>query len=435
MGITQAVFVASFGQRSSNARRKAWLTCTTLGLLCIALGSLFAFQVQSVAFPPLPDRYYLLAACIVCVQFICLAVLGSSHGILNLKNDIMVRLLYTLPLPSGRRWLLIRLPQIILIGFFLTVIAPPIWVLLSNLTIPPWYVLPCLVLGSLSALGLLYGGQVSVLQRVFLFPAYLILEVLLLKHMLDVTAVSSAKLPFCAAGCCLLFGAIYSLRNAAHIPSGLVRQRSHSLPLPPSLWFVIKILRSYTGRMSLLFASLLCIGVASVAYYTHMADASFLCNSSAFLLASFTSDIRSLSRIKNPPEIVALRGTFYFARMQFLGCLVGMVASIPIIVLSYLQATPDLLPNYLQLVIGCVAGCFAATLLGSQSRDVTSQCAAVLISGGILFGIHWLSDLYGHSISVRILIQLVSIGLLLVATFCTEYIRNTFLWRKHYART
>lgn len=432
MNITSAVALAVFGHDSSRPKRKAIVLCSSLIFVSAVFGALAAVQARHASIlHAWPYPYDILFALVFCLQIIMLVCLVSSRGILNTEVTT-VRLLHVLPLTEFKRWLLIRMPQLFLLSIVIMVSAPALQTCISIVGLNPLWSLVIISCASLSALGLCYGLPFKGILHFGLCVASIAAEAWLLRSILDVTVTSTAKTPYYCLFSLLIASTLLSLRFAnKHKP--VTKQHYLNVHLPQTLWYITKVIRSYTGRTSFLFAILCTMLVMTGAIYLHQESIGFLCTTTGLVLASFCSDIRSLAAVKRPPEIVALRGTLYFVKQQMSSIIISLFAASPVI--GYLMLTHatalDLLTGILMILMGAIAGLFAATVIGAKARDISSQCAAVFVSCTLFYVCSRLAALFGDG-TVHTAIASSFIVLLLASSiFGVEYKRNTYMWRKN----
>lgn len=434
MNIVGAVAIAAFGHDSDRPKRKAVLLCLSVFSMSILFGTLAAVQVRqaSALLHAWPYPYDILFALTFCLQLVVLVCLLSSRGILNTEATT-ARLLHLLPLTEFKRWWLVHMPQLLLLALAVIASVPALQTCISMLGLSPLWSLAITSCGSLSALGLCYGLPYKGALRFCLNFLCVTLEAWLLRLILDATVSSSTKNLYYCLFSLLLITLMITLRFANRV------QPTAKLPyvtihLPTRLWYVTKIMRSYTGRTSFLFALLCTAFVVAGAAYIHENSTDLLCTTSGLILASFCSDIRSLADVRRPPEVTAFRGTWYFIRKQMYSVAVGLFAVTPIILyLAAIHTIPaELITGALTILVGAVAGLFAATIIGAKARDISSQCAAVFVGCVLFYACNRLAVLFGNStISVAVMLCVLT-AILVLLTFGAEYKRNTYIWRKNY---
>lgn len=407
MNITSAVALAVFGHDSCRPKRKAILLCSSLVIVSAAFGVLAAIQTrQASLLHAWPHPYDIVFMLVFCLQIIVLVCLVSSRGILNTEVTT-VRLLHLLPLTDLKRWLLIRMPQLFLLSIVLVVSTPALQTCISMIGLSPLWSVAIISCASLSALGLCYGLPYKGALHFCLCVACISIEAWLLRSILDVTAPSSTKVPYYCLFSLLIGATILSLRFANR-REPMTKQRYMNIHLPQKLWYVTKVMRSYT------------VGL--------------LCTTTGLVLASFCSDIRSLAAVKRPLEIVALRGTFYFVKQQMLSIVVALFAAAPVILYLAVVHTAafDLLTGILMTLVGATTGLFAATVIGAKARDISSQCAAVFMSCALFYACNRLATLFSDSTAYMLVALCALVILVALLIFGVEHKRNAYIWRKNH---
>lgn len=435
MKISSAVAIASFGHDSSRPKRKASVVCLCLLVMSLLLGVVATVQVrQASILRSWPHPHDMLFILTFCLQIVILTCLISSRGILNTEAT-MVRLLHLLPLTEFKRWLLVHMPQLLLLTLIVIASIPALQACISMVGLHFLWLLVIVGCASLSAVGLCYGLPYKSILHFSMSILCVSLEAWLLRLIMDVTTSPSVKILYYSLFTLLIAVPMLSLLFANRVQPH-AKQHYSTVHFPGQLWYVTKIVRSYTGRTSFLFTVLYMALVTAGSIYLHVESVSFLCTASGLILASFCSDIRSLANVKQPPEIIALRGTWYFIRKQTSSICIGLLAATPVI--AYLVAIhvdpQNLAIGLLMMPVGAAAGLLAATIVGAKSRDVSSQCAAVLISCVLFYVCSRLTAFFSNSV-ISALITVCIFAVMLALTFGIEYKRNTYIWRKNHDRT
>lgn len=431
MNIAGAVAIAAFGHDSHKPKRKAIVLCSSLLIISVVIGVFASIQIrQNPVLRSWPYPHDILFALTLCLQMVMLVCLASSRGILD-AEVVMIRLLHLLPFTDLKRWLLIHMPQLLLLVLVLMASVPTLQACLTMLGLNLLWSLPIVSGASLSALGLCYGLPSKGIARLCLGTLCVALEAWTLRLILNVTSPPPAKVPYYCLFLLLVLAPILGLRFASNAQP-YAKLHYVTIHLPWRLWYLAKIMRSYTGRTSFLFAVLCMALIAAGAAYIHEYSAAFLCTTGGLVLASFCSDIRSLASMKHPPEIVALRGTWYFTKKQMSSTAIGVFAAMPVIVYLVIVGTTlsEFIAGILTLLTGSIAGLFAATMIGAKARDISSQCAAVFIGCVLFYLCSRLALLFGDGTTSAIAVLCVLIAALTLVTFAIEYKRNTYIWKE-----
>lgn len=423
-----AILVTTFGRGASRPAKAVCIRLAGLWVMAIALSMLLGGSLNTTPLPVQAPHLIFVAAFVS--QIVTLFVLITAAGVTRPnQTDTLMRLLCIWPLSSTVRWIALLLPSVILVLLALTLLCYPLAAILLAAGLPPLLLPIGMLLGAVSALGLIHG-----IPRRFAWVQFLVIPGVLWSEYRLLNLLSNQDLKHVSIACltlllgllCVLF--IHSRTFASRtVATGIYRVPIRTTNLPTYLWFIKKIARAPLTRLGFVTTLLM----ASVGAYlsAHAGGDSSLAALVASLLAgAYASDTRSLSRQYRPPEIASLRGTAYFVSRQITSTIsCTLVAILPL--LAYIALSDSVLVSYLQIAAGTAAGIFAGTLLVPGPRDITGQFLATLLSTALIGSMTQIPIVAALGPTPLHVIYISTTLALLNATYVVEYRRNTYKWR------
>jgi hypothetical protein len=444
MLLYKLIFASTFGRGAKHLFRAALLR---VGSLCIgssALGMILAHML-----PPLPvqsgQTLPYICSGIFTTQLIVLITLFASYGIVRPgRQDVVTRLLFSWPVAPHKAWSALLIPGVILAVIAVGFIAPSMYSLLGQLGVSWWLCSICILLGCLSALGVIYGisrrfGYLQGIIGLLLIGAeYYLLRLLYQEpsHLMYVSSLAGWSF-------LTLFGVSLLVSSLPHLASDASHaspyRRVHLQFLPASYWFIKKVSRGYTTRIGIITTLIMSMILGLLSWRMSFSDLATMSSIMSLLAAAFVSDIRTLVQRHTPVEIAGLRGLAYFMRKQITAALtLSVLATGPLISSVLLLSWPLTIPDIgtiigVPLLLGVASGIFASALIAPGPRDITAQSTATLLAAG-LFILPQLSAFSQPATRSMIIIKLTLVVALLMAAIFIEYKRNPFVWRKSHVR-
>ncbi|HSX29420.1 MAG TPA: hypothetical protein VLE73_02575 [Candidatus Saccharimonadales bacterium] len=434
----------SFGSGSKRPFHAAIARLSMFGIAAATMSLLVGHGLQKLPLSPVPHAWLLACPASVVVQAAAVCSLVIAMGIMRVDmHERFIRLLLIWPLTARTRWALYMLPSLILVLLSTLLVAWPLAVALTQLGLAVPLIIAAFIAGCATALALVQSvpRNYSPLLLAWI-PCNLWLEYAML------TRIGNASLPlhtrgWYAAALASVFALLIALalRTVKRLTTTLttVQSQTHNhRALPPAVWFLAKLLRSPSSRISFVGCLAISLFVSIGARRQGATEPAAISLIGALLAASFATDIRARARRVWPAEITALRGSLNFVGIYllhaFLGC---MLAISPIIftltTLPYHWSLATGLHTCLQLSIGICAGASAGSILVPEGRDISSQFTAGIIVLAILFAAPQLSSLQHLPLAWRNITDGIVIAVLLVIIFAIEYKRNPFFWRQSHA--
>ena len=415
-----ALGIALLGHDAAHPKRRA-LSVMAL-LVTGSIGCSWVLQkMTSTSVPPPLDATLCFFGCM------CIASLSVSLSLVLSyvgfhARDTTSKLLWYLPLQPLRRWLYLQAPLYFGGVITLTTICPSLYWLADSLGLHPAYFCAALLVGAAGVYGLFHACHTSST----VFPAICLgitatIEVLCLQQLAHhpISWLWKILLVVIYAGKCLGWVLCNRRTKASYAPKTITHMIGQRLP--PSFWYLKKLLRTSILNVGICF--LLCLGITLYCWRLSLQDAEIVGTIASLIIASLVSDLRGLCRARQPAEITALRGVRYFTACYLFTSVLSCLAITPLVLLIAVLGGPPFC--YLQILLGVVAGNLAGTCIVPRSRDISSQCFAVLLSALL---VTTPSRLFGSLAPLLLVIS--EIILLTVVTFAIEYLRNPFIWRK-----
>lgn len=432
MKICSAVLVSAFGQGRKHPRRATIQKLILLSIISLILGGALAYNARTTNVPRWPPNALLFFAITLGVQILTTASFMGSRTIISQQNTIN-RLLVILPLGRMQRWRLTWIPQFVMIAYTFIAILPALFVIGRLLGIANYQIIGAILIGTASSCGMVFGGAITYLRRTLVAACTIGIEIWLTKHSISIVYSLHRRMPYIIAQATIL---LVLCSGMVHITNGVPSNKQH-VWLPSGLlssghWFIAKLLRSYTGSRSLLYAFLMSILVALAGMNIPGVTAALLYEAAALLVASCTADIRSISRINKPPEILGIKGVGYFCSVQFASVCFACMSALPIIAVAVHSALANnqIIWGSLEIIIGGAVGNVAGTLFAHEGRDISSQFVGILLSMGLLWCIQTVLSLSSKPPPMQCVEGLSCIAVLAAIAFAIEYHRNPFVWRK-----
>lgn len=437
MSIYTLVLIATFGRGSMHPRRATLIRLGLMATMAIGLGGLVAQGVTGLEPPAvqLTDLHLLFATSLV-VQGAVVFALGTSLGIIRAGSaDILTKIFLLLPLQSRQRWIALLLPSGVVTLATLAVIFWPLVSWMVPFGLHPILFLLGSIIGAIAGLGVMHGIVLKwpwlqiALTALLLWVEYVLLQSGL--HANQGISILSYL------GMFLLFTVLWWLfwrssdRLNRDITKYSLERTVHGVWLPPSLWFVKKVVRATNSRVSMATAIGMSAVLAYIFYRFAFTFSAFILTA-AILAAATASDIRSLCRRRLPPEITMLRGTASFINTQTATTLLcSLVAVSPLLIMALVADGSGFHLRYIgQYLLGVCVGIFAGTLIVPAPRDVLAQLVATLLCSILLIGIPLLPILGSLGTIWLGTVEVVAAGLLLALAWAIEYQRNHYAWRK-----
>ncbi|HEX6258965.1 MAG TPA: hypothetical protein VFZ48_05795 [Candidatus Saccharimonadales bacterium] len=442
MNLLGAALIASFGQNSLSPARAATIRLGGLLLIACGLGWLGRAVAAELPAQLLPGPIACFWASIFIAQILCIINLLLSAGVLRAQTKL-IELLHILPMPTWKRWGLYMIPAATTVFLTLLSLSPSLLHISLIVSLPTPLTFLALLLGGISALGLFF----AVPRRFFiaysiLLPALASAEYITLRTIIRAPdPLGTALLPmvqFTLVVSLLGLLFIYSRQYFYEIHAPTTdKLRTVTAFLPRQLWFLIKLLRAPTTRLSLAISSGVCFAVTVICAYQQISDVDLALFLLAMFSAAFASDIRALSRALNPAEITALRGTLRFLVTQFLHtAIASCVIATPLIYYATMAdlTVTSILGQLSYLLLGVTAGLFVSTLIMPGKRDVLGQFSATALCVLLLYFLpkHTFLQLGPETLLV---VPLGYTALLFYATYLLEKRRNNYNWRHPYVLT
>lgn len=434
MTITQAIVADAFGGQNSHPYRNAIFRLLMLGMAAMLIGIFISRGVQ--AFTPSVHltTVALSASTIFIVQLSVLISLVSTGGILKHARHSSA-LLLILPLSQARRWFLLLMPTFVVCAGSILLTAPSVYTLATGVGLHPAYTSVCLLAGTISALGLVFGLPASPWKTTMFALVTMLFEYKALGILHDHTnprpvyILASLCLGVLVIGLAWMFAVSFKRLHASLLKQS--QAASISVTVMSSAWHIKKVVRTMHMRASSI--AVLCISclVAFFGFRYHIVPPDIAALIAAVLGASWCADIRTLSRRSQPAEITATRGTAYFVRhlmssaicmpLTLLSPLLVYILSVSGFVVAGLYIT--------QILVGCLVGVFTGVLLTPPDKDILSQCSSTLLCIALLFCMEKLFMQYPTPTKLALYALLACICAIL--SFGIEYKRNPYTWRKY----
>ncbi|HJQ07880.1 MAG TPA: hypothetical protein VJ836_00180 [Candidatus Saccharimonadales bacterium] len=430
ISLYKASVAAAFGGGNKHPMRTGVGRLGCLAGACLGLGAILSSGVNSLELQAVHHIPLVFFIVVLIVQIIVGLVLVGAAGMhWALQRDTFSKLLLVLPISTTKRWLLLSLPSLILALLALLFLSLPLAALCTKLGLSLLLLVPAAFIGTVSALGLTQSlpsriGWIKVLFiPLALWTEYKLLHIIATQYQTEqTTPYPSLLFGTIVFACISLVGLqAYSVQKDIATAARLKKVRTGALP--PAWWCLKKIWRSPATRFSLLAAATLSAG--SLVLRQHLAmPADVLILIAALLAGTFAADIRALVRKVRPAEIIVLRGSIRYVHTFLLAAIIaGAAAVLP--VLLYIQE----LQLYLPLIVGIAAGIFAGSAIVPQTRDITAQVGATLLTVGVLFVLPQLPLLQAFYSGHSLLYESLLVTVLVISTFYIEYQRNPFIWR------
>jgi hypothetical protein len=374
------------------------------------------------------------------VQVIILFVLLASLGITRVSSrDVLARLLVVLPIEKRQRWIALLLPSFILVGIAVALAGWPLGRLLVLAGLDPLLFVFSGTIGVFAALGAMYGiPRKYAWVQVIGIPSLILGEYSLAR---TVNESPAAEIKQAAASFLFVFllGSLSWLffRSSRHVAADIslntYGKNAAGTSLPVPLWFIKKVARAKTTQLG--FITSVGMSLAAAVFFKRQAmDPYMFALVASIIAATFTSDMRSLSRHTRPAEITTLRATARFMTTYAISAvLCGLAAVSPLLLTGISLSGAEglaIIGTVVQVLFGISAGIFAGSLLVPMHRDVMGQILAALLCMCILMGIPYLPLANRLDTLGVCLFEAGLIAILLTAASAIEYQRNRYIWRK-----
>jgi hypothetical protein len=418
----KVVLANTLGQHSHKPFLTAYVRLCCLLASGTAVGLFVAAQL-----PQLPTRYpstlILMLAVVVVVQVWVLVTLLSMQNIVQPATDTITRVLLVLPLRTRQLWVSLLVPRMVITSVGLTLILPPLWLLL-HVQLHTALLCASILLGTCMAQLALLAIPKRPLLQIGSAIALVAAELALLSRATATTSIAAVVL------CALLAITCYAgARTLLRPPVILKRKTSQVIgsALPHGWWFIKKIARAETTQLGCISGVAICACLA-LALRDHMPVVYTL--PAALFAAAATADIRSLSKPHHSLEVMA-RGVGYFFRSQAIAAgILGTLVAIPFLASSLSAAGLSytlVLLSY--ILLGGSVGLFASTLIAPGQRDISSQLLATLLCSAIVLAVSVMLPA-NLAIGLRIICNIGTAILFTALAATIEYYRNPFVWRK-----
>jgi hypothetical protein len=419
--IVRTVFAITFG-RGNFAKallQIAVILCTAIliGWQTSGIVKANAFQLQ--AFP-------LLCSSIFVVQLVVAFGYISSYSTTSRINTFL-QLLYCLPLSHRQLWLCQMLPNLVLTIITAPLIAFPLWPLLAAAHVWPIIGICSILIGALSAWGLLFGIPL---------PRKLMPLIIGTLWWTEYKIIHLIQIPATHPGLAWLFLILISFLCLLGLLHTYSVKRPHTLSTK-QVWsaefhypyLLKKIIRANSTRLSLATTFAISVVIVLICNTHAVQDATLYSFLVALMSSLFVADIRALCRRINPAEITVLEGTPRFIAQQAAGAI--FCASIVVLPIIWALAQLNLPMAISHLALGVGIGYLVGTVIIPEQRDISGQCAATFISIGLLLGLPKLLVFTSFS-QLQILLFYLCCGIGCIGTsLLIEYKRNSFNWRNH----
>lgn len=427
MQLYSTALMLAVGRTTIHSPAWVWPWFAALCGIALAIGFCTANTLAGFPAAPMPSPERLIPSALL--LFHGAAALLSIGSATAIQKDIFGSLLHMLPLTPWQRTTAWLMPSfcLCLLGIFL--IMPVVVAVFGAMGLSASYVLLAGVTGLFAGIGLVHG-----LPRPWNILAVIgaccleYLSVRLLHN--NSISFEAAVLPIILCGG-IIMGSLVLLwrchtvllqRSPDTFVSTLTRVR-----IPARFWSWAKLVRNRTMQISILTGLFVSAGLA---FYAHRQalPAELMLSATAILGASIVSDLRGNMRRNNPPEICALKGTWYFHWHCLAIYALSCFSVTPLLWIMLAQDQPATLLITSTLLLGYTAGTLASTIIASPNRNIATQFAT-LATTTLLFFVLPASFRHNLTSTTQSLALLSLSSGLWVAAYGIEYRRNAYIWR------
>lgn len=407
--------------QSNTKRRSIFL------VLIVLLSSLFLYFTAGSLHVPLMERPFLIYIGIAYITQVLTGCILICSPALSTQSTLL-RLMHVLPLTATQRWIIWITPGILLTLLFCIVFIPSTTYIGVSLGGSVVACVASFLVGAASGLGIAIGAA-AYWWRLRLIWSICVVTVgyFCVRHALLHQSFGGLYAYSVVSVACT------SMLFTPHATSTVIlsaakKMSTISIPLPLA-WFSIKLIRNSTTRLSLAACGILAAIVYWLCKSQSITSGPFLWPIIAMLAASVASDLRGIIAEK-PPEIAALKGTFFFGIHAAFGlATLTTFAVIPLILQSASSIDTSLVIAVTHCCMGITVGLLIGTLIRPTPRDISAQFTTMLSTLMLFVGVnHW-----GFVQQLSPTVLLISLWGVTLSCFITflivEYKHNFYFWR------